>query len=81
MAPPRPGIRPPLRRDAATAAAYVPSAPLEIDEWEQLLARACRRGSVAALRLWKETHAGATLEHVDELARLRALHARVEARR
>jgi hypothetical protein len=65
----------------AAAAAHVPSARLEIGEWERLLARACRRGSVAALRLWTETHAGATIGHVDELAALRELHAKVEGRR
>ena len=65
----------------AGAAARAPSTPLESGEWERLLAQACRRGSVAALRLWKETQMGATLEHVDELARLRELHASVEAGR
>jgi hypothetical protein len=57
---------------------------LELGEWERLLARACRRGSVPALRLWRETHAGAAVPaagQVDELARLRALHARLEAQR
>jgi hypothetical protein len=66
----------------AAAATRTPSTPLELGEWERLLARACRRGSVAALRLWRETHpvTAAAPEH-DELARLRELHARVEAHR
>jgi hypothetical protein len=58
----------------AAGAAHAPPVPLEIGEWERLLARACRRGSVAALRLWKETHAGETIEHVDELDRWRRRH-------
>jgi hypothetical protein len=69
----------------ATAAARMESAPpLELGEWEGLLARACRRGSVSALRLWRETHGGAVepaAGQADELAQLRALHARIEAAR
>lgn len=66
------------------AARPTPELPLAPDEWEHLLARACRSGSVAALRLWRETHPGAvaagpSAEQVDQLARLRALHARIEA--
>src|SRR5262252_10583544 len=30
--------------------------PLTLDEWERLLAVECRRGSIAALRLWRETY-------------------------
>jgi hypothetical protein len=69
--------------DAQAAAARTPSAPLELGEWERLLAQACRRGSVAALRLWRETHPAAAAQpaRVDELARLRALHAQLEAGR
>jgi hypothetical protein len=69
----------------ATAGARTETAaPLELDEWERLLARACRRGSVSALRLWRETHGrgiGQATAQVDELARLRELHTRLEAQR
>jgi hypothetical protein len=66
------------------AAQPTPERPLQPGEWERLLARACRSGSVAALRLWRETHPGAvasgpSAEQVDQLAKLRALHARLEA--
>jgi hypothetical protein len=79
------------RRDPAFARAYAdaqvaagartPSAPLELGEWERLLAQACRCGSVAALRLWRETHPGEQAGRVDELAALRELHARLDAAR
>jgi hypothetical protein len=59
------------------------SAPLGRAEWEELLAERCREGSVAALRVWREVH-GAEVQppaaQADELARLRALHAEIEAR-
>jgi hypothetical protein len=69
---------------AAAAARGESAPPLELGEWERLLARACRRGSVPALRLWRETYRGAVEPaegQVDELARLRSLHARIEAQR
>jgi hypothetical protein len=67
------------------AARPTPELPLQPGEWERILARACRSGSVAALMLWRETHPGAgavagpSAEQVDQLARLRARHARIEA--
>ena len=68
------------REDATNGA--VQAGPVDRHEWEQLLAAACRQGNVAALRLWREVHpSDSAVEQTDDLAKLRALHARVEAAR
>jgi hypothetical protein len=54
------------------------STPLDNAEWEQLLAEACRRGSVQALRLWRELHADEPLER--DIGEVRAIMALVPPR-
>jgi hypothetical protein len=49
------------------------STPLDNAEWEQLLAEACRRGSVQALRLWRELHADEPQRDTGEVRAIMAL--------
>jgi hypothetical protein len=70
-----PSFRLAYEQAEATAAGADASTPLDREEWEELLARQCRKGSTAALRLWLQVHGTAFLHsaRVDELARLREL--------